>query len=110
MMSSVITWPSPERQRTESAVDAIALDYRERRALEALERATLKRQDQAEQYSAENSADRRIRAWEKVHQLRMPSSPRHPVLEAIAAATQLTLAEVQYEQQLRSGRRASADL
>jgi len=52
----------------------------------------------------------RIRAWEKVHQLRMPSTPLHPVLEVIAAATQLSLADVQEEQQRRMARRASADV
>jgi hypothetical protein len=100
--------PSRERQQSESVGDEILLDFRERRAVEALEQAALKQQDHAEQYSAQNSADTRIRAWERLHQLRMPSMPLHPILEVIAAATRLTLAEVQYEQQLRSGRRASA--
>ena len=79
-------------------------DYRERRAIEALERAQLKRANIAEQCAPLNSADHRIRAWEKVHQLRMPSDPLHPALDAIAAATQLTLADVRNEQQLRSAR------
>jgi hypothetical protein len=109
-MSSIASMPSLERQRPGFTADEIALDYRERLALEALERAALKRQDLAEQSAAQNSAGMRIRAWEKVHQLRMPSTPFHPVLQAIALATQLTLAEVRYEQQLRSGRRASAEL
>jgi hypothetical protein len=55
-----------------------------------------------------NSADLRIRAWEKVHRLSIPSDPDHPVLVAIAAATRLTLVEVQNEQRLRSARRAAA--
>ena len=108
-MSSLIT-SSLERKRPESTGEAVFMDYHERRALDALEQAALKRQDCAEQCSRENSADRRIRAWEKVHQLRMPSAALHPVLDAIAAATQLTLAEVQHEQQQRSGYRASAEL
>lgn len=109
-MSSVITSIRPERRTSGSAEDALLLDYRERRALEALEREALKRQDCAEQVSAQNSAGTRIRAWEKVHQLRMPSAPLHPILQVIAAATQLSLAEVQDEQQLRTARRASADV
>jgi hypothetical protein len=40
----------------------------------------------------------------------MPSAPLHPVLQVIAAATQLSLADVQDEQQLRTARRASADV
>lgn len=109
-MNSVITSASVKHQRSGSAVDNALLDYRERRALEALERAALKRHDQAEQCSPQNSADIRIRAWEKLQQLRMPSTPLHPVLQVIAAATQLSLAEVQHEQQLRNARRVLADL
>jgi hypothetical protein len=108
LMSSVITSGSFEPRQAKSGGNEVLLDYRERRALEALERAAAKRQDCAEQCSAENSAEMRIRAWEKVHQLRMPAGPRHPVLQAIAAATQLSLAEVQHEQQLRAARLASA--
>src|SRR3954447_20110433 len=109
-MSSVINSVSHEHPRSGFAADEVLLDYRERRALEVLERAAVKRQDHAEQCSAQNSADMRIRAWEKVHQLRMPSTPLHPVLEVIAAATQLSLADVQEEQQRRMARRASADV
>lgn len=105
-MSSMDTVPSLESRRVGSAGEEILLDYRERRALEEIERAALKRQDHAELSSAQNTADMRIRAWERVHQLRMPSTPSHPVLQVIAAATRLTLAEVRQEQQLRSGRRA----
>ena len=85
----------------------ISSDYRERRAIEALERAEVKRVNLAEQHAPLNSADDRIRAWERVHQLRMPSDPLHPALDAIAAATQLTLADVRNEQRLRSARRTS---
>jgi hypothetical protein len=84
-----------------SAHDALA-DYRERRAVEEYERAERRRLELAEQHSTFNSADARIRAWEKVHHLRMPSDPLHAVLETIAAATQLTLEEVRQEQQLRA--------
>jgi hypothetical protein len=92
-----------------SADAEILSDYRERRALEEQERAERKRADLAEQSSALNCADLRIRAWEKVHGLRMPSDSKHPVLHAIATATQLTLAEVQNEQRLRYAARAAAE-
>jgi hypothetical protein len=107
-MSSITSWRPAERERFTSAGDDLLSDYRQRRALEESERAEQKRMDSAEQYSALNSADLRIRAWEKVHQLRMPSDPLHPALAAIATATQLTLEDVQNEQRLRSARRASA--
>ena len=83
-------------------------DYHKRRELEEIERAELKRIDVEAQYSPSNSIDLRIRAWEKVHRLSMPFDPGHPVLVAIAAATQLTLEEVQDEQRLRCARLAPA--
>lgn len=107
-MSSMVSVPFAKQERFTTAGDDALMDYRQRRALEERERADTKRADVAEQCAASNSAALRIRAWEKVHQLRMPSDPRHPALGAIAVATQLTLADVQNEQQLRSARRASA--
>jgi hypothetical protein len=104
-MSSMTSFRPANTER--STGDELLFDYRQRRALEASERAERKRVDSAEQYSELNSADLRIRAWEKVHQLRMPSDPLHPALAAIATATQLTLDDVQNEQRLRLARRAS---
>jgi hypothetical protein len=105
-MSSMMSTPFANNRP--SAGDDLFIDYRQRRAQEENERADLKRVDQAEQCSGSNTADRRIRAWEKVHHLRMPSDPQHPALSAIAAATQLTLADIRNEQRLRSARCASA--
>lgn len=107
-MTSLTAFRPAERERTVPTGDQLLMDYRERRAVEALEREAVKRQEQAEQSAVQNSANTRIRAWERVHQLRMPSTPLHPILEVIAAATQLSLAEVQDEQRVRTARRASA--
>jgi hypothetical protein len=98
------------RANTERFVpsDEILFDYRQRRAIEQSESAEQRRADSAQQYSMLNSADLRIRAWEKFHQLRMPSDPSHPALAAIATATQLTLEDIRNEQRLRSARRALA--
>jgi hypothetical protein len=76
--------------------------------MEEYERTERKRLELAEQHSLQNSADARIRAWEKAHHLRMPSDPSHAVLEVIAAATRLTLAEVRDQQQLRARRQTKA--
>jgi hypothetical protein len=95
-----------DRPLSSSSHDALA-DYRERRAVEEHERAERRRLELAEQHSTFNTADARIRAWEKVHHLRMPSDPTHAVLEIIAAATQLTLEEVRQEQQSRASRLVS---
>jgi hypothetical protein len=84
--------------------DALLTDYRQRRALEERDRDERKRVDLAEIYSTLNSPGARIRAWEKVHHLFLPASPLHPVLYVIAAATRLSLTEVQDEQSRRAVR------
>jgi hypothetical protein len=77
-------------------------DYRARLRLEEQERAERKRMDQLDQRSSANSPETRVRAWEKVHALRMPVDPNHPILDVIAVATRLTLTEVQEEQRRRA--------
>jgi hypothetical protein len=79
----------------------------ERLAHEESERAEKRRQDLAEQRSDLNPPDVRIRTWEKIHQLRLPSDPTHPILDVIAVSTRLTLAEVQEEQRTRAARAAT---
>jgi hypothetical protein len=73
-------------------------------AQEAEKRLELRRLALAEQSSAENPPDVRVRAWEKVHALRLPSDARHPVLQVIAHGTGLTLEQVREEQQARAAR------
>jgi len=82
-------------------------ELRKRRAHEESERAEARLANLAHLSSDLNCAEDRICAWEKMHGLRMPSDSEHPVLAAIATATQLTLADVQYEQR-RRGARTSA--
>jgi hypothetical protein len=79
----------------------------ERLAHEEYERAEKRRQELAEQRSDLNPPDVRIRMWEKVHQLRLPSDPAHPILDVIAVTTRLTLAEVREEQRTRAARAAN---
>jgi hypothetical protein len=43
----------------------------------------------------------RIRAWERAHGLTLPRVESHPVLTSVAAATNLTLDQVQEEQRRR---------
>jgi len=105
-MDLTITSPSTNYDPARSVGNEALSSYRERRAIEEFEREERRRANMAEVYASVNSADLRIRAWERAHQLRMPMDPLHPVLEAIAAATQLTLTEVREEQRLRSARRA----
>jgi hypothetical protein len=77
----------------------------ERLAAEEYERSEKRRQELAEQRSDLNSPETRIRTWERIHQLRMPSDPAHPILDVIAVSTRLTLEEVRQEQRTRAARR-----
>jgi hypothetical protein len=77
----------------------------ERLAAEEYERSEKRRQELAEQRSDLNSPETRIRTWERIHQLRMPSDPAHPILDVIAVSTRLTLEEVREEQRTRAARR-----
>jgi hypothetical protein len=81
--------------------------YAERLALEERERAQRRRLDLAEQRSDLNPPDVRIRAWEKLHALRLPQDPLHPVLDVIAISTGLTLSQVRAEQSARVAQRAA---
>ncbi len=78
----------------------------ERLALEQQERAEKRRLELAEQRSDLNPPEVRIRTWERIHGLRLPSDPDHPIVDVIAVSTRLTLEEVHREQQLRAARAA----
>ena len=82
--------------------------HRENVALEAEERAQHRRVQLTEQHSNLNTPDVRIRIWEKVHELRLPLDPMHPIVEVVAAATRLTLEEVRQEQQTRREAQAAS--
>jgi hypothetical protein len=80
-------------------------DHRARVAIEERQRAEQRELELAEQRSTHNTPEVRIRTWEKVHGLQMPSDSMHPILDVIAMGTHLTLADVQEEQRARSARR-----
>jgi hypothetical protein len=84
-----------------TALELLA-DHRERLALEEEERAR-KRTSQFEELRSEvNAVPVRIRAWEKMHGLRLPSDPAHPILRVIASNTGISLASLREEQQARA--------
>jgi hypothetical protein len=87
-----------------TALELLA-DHRERIALEEEERAK-KRTTQFEELRSEvNAVPVRIRAWEKMHGLRLPSDPAHPILRVIASNTGISIACLQEEQQARASSR-----
>ena len=98
--------PLTFRDRTPTAMELIA-EHRARAAVEEEERLT-NRSRQFEELRAEfNSVSVRIRAWEKLHGLRLPTDPAHPVLDAIASVTGIPLAALREEQQTRYSKRAT---
>ena len=79
----------------------ILTDYRTRLALEVEARAHRRRLDLAEQCLDSNPPEARIGTWEKLHGLRMPSDPEHPILAVIASSTKLRLCDVHAVQAAR---------
>jgi len=75
--------------------------HAEQLAQDAEERLRQRQRELAEQSSTANPPDVRIRAWEKVHALRMPGDAAHPVLEVIARGTGLALEQIHEEQRAR---------
>lgn len=66
------------------------------------ERQEARRTALAEQVSIHNSARERIDVWERLHALRLPVQPGHPLLQVIADQTSLSLQDVVEEQQRRA--------
>lgn len=79
----------------------LATDYRIRLAEERAEADERRRIELQDLTSAANSPQARIRAWERAHGLSLPRDAAHPVLASVAAATHLTLEQVQEEQRRR---------
>lgn len=73
-------------------------DFRARIARRQAEIAELRQRELIEQASSINSPDRRIRIWERLHEITMPLDASHRLLGVIAAQTGLTVAQVQTEQ------------
>lgn len=76
-------------------------DFRTRAVAEENYKIERRRQDLAEQTSALNTPEKRIRIWEQLHVLGLPLQEAHPLLTLIARETGLTMEQVQAEQQQR---------
>jgi hypothetical protein len=101
-MSTFVVPPNRRSTNLRGSEESL-IDYQRRREIEAEARLEHRRREIAEQTLEQNLAGIRIRAWEKVHALRMPSDPQHPILDQIAIATQLSLQEIHEEQRIRCG-------
>jgi len=77
-------------------------DYRARVAAYQAEAAERRQQELLEQRSSANTPASRIRLWEQLHQINLPRSPSHRLIDVIAAQTDLTSEDVRSEQRLRA--------
>jgi len=78
------------------------LDHRARIERAQLEAAERREQSLIDQRSTANSLDTRVRAWERLHQVRLPKDPAHSVLLLVAKQTGMTLNDVQDVQRQRA--------
>jgi hypothetical protein len=67
------------------------------------ERAEARRRELDEQTSMNNHPRDRIRIWERLHALTLPTSQSHPLVKVIAAQTHLSVGDVRAEQERRRG-------
>jgi hypothetical protein len=96
-----MSWLMESSAARRQAVSETVREHRERIALEERERAQRREEQLADQRSDFYSPENRIRAWEKMHALRLPTVAPHPILSVIAHATHLTLEQVYEEQRAR---------
>jgi hypothetical protein len=85
-------------------------EYRLKVQQQVRERAALRASELASQMSPVRAAEERIRIWERLHGLRLPSASAHALVKVVATQTHLTVGEVQAEQQRRSARPAQAEV
>jgi hypothetical protein len=76
-------------------------EQRARIARELAEREEHRQANLAELSSVRNAPGERVRIWERMYGLALPRDPNHHLLDMIAVATHLELAQVKEEQRLR---------
>lgn len=103
-----MSWPFATRTDRIRTKQEILTDYRTRLAVEEEARAQKRRHDLAEQCSDANAAETRIGTWERLHGLRMPSDPTHPILDIIAINTRLRSCDIHAVQAARKRRAPEA--
>lgn len=85
--------------------DDLTMDFRARLMHQQAESAARRKVDLAAQSSRLNSAEERIRIWERLHEVNLPRDPAHRLIAIIAANTGLTEDEVLDEQRRRADAR-----
>jgi hypothetical protein len=97
------------RQEMLYAGPATAGEYRLKVQQQERERAALRATELASQMSPVRAAEERIRIWERLHGLRLPSTSAHALVRVVATQTHLSVGEVQAEQRRRSSSAAPTD-
>jgi hypothetical protein len=86
---------------TRFIADESLAEQRKRVADEQAQREEHRQAELVELSSTLTAPGDRIRLWERLHKLPLPRDPNHNLLEVIALATDLDLAQVREEQRLR---------
>ena len=84
------------------SADDLTMDFRARLMHQQAENAARRKVDLAAQSSRLNSAEERIRIWERLHEVNLPRDPAHRLVEIIAANTGLNDTDVRDEQRRRA--------
>lgn len=78
------------------------LDHRARIERAQFEAAERRSQALIDQRAPESPPEARVRAWEKLHQVRLPKDPEHAVLLVVAQQTGMALSDVREVQRQRA--------
>ena len=95
------SWPLASETPLPVSEGELIRTHRAKLAVEQEKRQQQREIELAEQHAVVNPPATRIRAWEKVHGLRLPLDPDHPVVDLVASNTRLTRAQVHDEQLAR---------
>lgn len=69
-------------------------EHRERLALQRADQAERREREKLEQRSLDLTPEQRLHLWERLHQLRIPATPKGTLASVIATDTGLTLDQV----------------
>ena len=97
--------PSPFRFAGSTSEEP-TMDFRTRMMSRQAETAARRQLGLAEQCSNRNSAEERIRIWERLHEITLPRDAQHRLVDIVAADTGLSGADVRSEQQRRAAARS----
>ena len=76
-------------------------DPRVRRAEIEFEARERRRQELEQQVAVHRTPEQRIQIWERLHELKLPKKPNHPLIRIIALDTELTIEDIRDEQRRR---------